>query len=145
MPLAIRPATLDDLDGLLALYRALNPEDPPLSPELARARLTSLLAMPGFVFVGALDGQLVSTATLFILPNLTRGGRPYGLIENVVSLTAHRGQGFGKAVVAAAVEAGRQADCYKVMLMTGRTDPSVHAFYRACGLEASKQGFQIRF
>jgi GNAT superfamily N-acetyltransferase len=145
MPLSIRPATFDDLAGLLALYRALNPDDPRLSPETAEARMRALLAMPGSVFVGDLGGDLVSTATLFILPNLTRGGRPYGLIENVVSLASHRGQGFGKAVVAAAIEAGRQADCYKVMLMTGRPDPAVYAFYQACGMAASKQGFQIRF
>jgi len=30
------------------------------------------------------------------------------------------------------------------MLMTGRTDAAVHGFYRQCGLEASKQGLQIR-
>lgn len=145
MAFSTRRAAVHDLDGLLALYRALNPDDPELTRESAEARLNALLAMPGGVFVGDLDGLLVSTATLFILPNLTRGGRPYGLIENVVSLPTHRGQGFGKAVVTAAIEAGRQSDCYKVMLMTGRPDPAVYAFYQACGMTASKQGFQVRF
>jgi GNAT superfamily N-acetyltransferase len=145
MTFITRSATIEDLDGLLALYRDLNPSDPQLSPDIAQARLTALLAMPGNVFVGDLDGMLVSTATLFILPNMTRGGRPYGLIENVVSLSTYRGQGFGKAVVTAAIKAGQQADCYKVMLMTGRPDPAVYAFYQACGMTASKQGFQIRF
>lgn len=145
MAFSTRRAAIHDLDGLLALYRTLNPDDPELTREIAEARLNALLAMPGGVFVGDLDGLLVSTATLFILPNLTRGGRPYGLIENVVSLPPHRGQGFGKAVVAAAIEAGRQADCYKVMLMTGRADPAVYTFYQACGMTASKQGFQVRF
>jgi GNAT superfamily N-acetyltransferase len=145
MAFITRSATIEDLDGLLTLYRDLNPDDPQISPEIAAARLNAVLAMPGGVFVGDLDRLLVSTATLFILPNMTRGGRPYGLIENVVSLSAYRGEGFGKAVVAAAIEAGREADCYKVMLMTGRADPAVYAFYQACGLTASKQGFQIRF
>ncbi|MDH6266979.1 GNAT superfamily N-acetyltransferase [Rhizobium sp. SG_E_25_P2] len=145
MAFITRSATIEDLDGLLALYRDLNPSDPQLSPDIAQARLTALLAMPGNVFVGDLDGLLVSTATLFILPNMTRGGRPYGLIENVVSLSTYRGQGFGKAVVTAAIKVGQQADCYKVMLMTGRPDPAVYAFYQACGMTASKQGFQIRF
>lgn len=145
MAFSTRRAAIHDLDGLLTLYRALNPDDPELTREIAEARLNALLAMPGGVFVGDLNGLLVSTATLFILPNLTRGGRPYGLIENVVSLSAHRGKGFGKAVVAAAIEAGRQADCYKVMLMTGRPDPAVYAFYQACGMTASKQGFHVRF
>ncbi|MCV3764826.1 GNAT family N-acetyltransferase [Rhizobium sp. TRM95796] len=145
MAFVARNATMEDLDGLLALYRDLNPGDPRLSPEVAEARLSAMLAMPGGVFVGDLDGLLVSTATLFVLPNMTRGGRPYGLVENVVSLSTHRGHGYGKAVVKAVIDAGREADCYKVMLMTGRPDPAVHAFYRACGLTASKQGFQIRF
>lgn len=36
------------------------------------------------------------------------------------------------------------ADCYKVMLMTGRGSAKVHRFYESCGFIQNKTGFQIR-
>ena len=43
-----------------------------------------------------------------------------------------------------AVEAAFAANCYKVMLLTGRQRPEVHAFYESCGFVQNKTGFQIR-
>jgi ribosomal protein S18 acetylase RimI-like enzyme len=81
---------------------------------------------------------------LIVIRNLTGGGRPYGLIENVVTHAAYRGRGFGKQILYAAVAAAWRADCYKVMLMTGSKEPSTLAFYTAVGFEQSKAGFQVR-
>lgn len=79
-----------------------------------------------------------------MIPNLTRGGKPYALIENVVTHANHRGAGFGRMALNAAVERAWEADCYKVMLMTGSKQPSTLAFYKAAGFEQSKTGFQVR-
>jgi GNAT superfamily N-acetyltransferase len=87
---------------------------------------------------------LTSSCTLVVIPNLTRSGQPYGLIENVVTHSTYRGRGFGKQILQAAVEAAWKADCYKVMLMTGSKRPSTLAFYAAAGFEQNKTGFQIR-
>ena len=145
MTLTIRAAEPTDLDGLLTLYRQLNPTDPVLPVDVARARFEEMLNRPGLmVFCGFIDGQLATTCVLHILPNLTRGGAPYALIENVVTDNAHRRKGLGQAIVQAAAEAGLERGCYKVMLMTGRDDPGVHAFYKNCGFSQSKTGFQIR-
>jgi len=75
---------------------------------------------------------------------LTRGGKPYALIENVVTRADFRNRGFGKLVLQAAMERVWEADCYKVMLMTGSKKPSTLSFYMAVGFEQSKTGFQIR-
>ncbi len=37
---------------------------------------------------------MVATCTLVVIPNLTRGGTPYALIENVVTHTDHRNKGY---------------------------------------------------
>ena len=79
-----------------------------------------------------------------VVPNLTRSGRPYGLIENVVTHADHRVRGYGKQLLQAAITAAWDADCYKVMLMTGSKEPSTLAFYASAGFEQSKTRFQVR-
>lgn len=144
-PMVIRHALSGDLPQLLALYPHLNPSDPIPSLEVAHRRLEVLQKYPGSaVFIGIVDASTIASCTLVVIPNLTRGGQPYGLIENVVTHAQHRGRGYGKQVLRAAVMAAWDADCYKVMLMTGSKDPATLAFYASAGFEQSKTGFQVR-
>ncbi|MCF4130111.1 GNAT family N-acetyltransferase [Methylobacterium sp. SyP6R] len=143
--LVVRTADHADLPRLLDLYIHLNPDDARCSPEDAGTVLDHLLRYDGsVVLVGAIGEALVTTCTLVVIPNLTRGGKPYALIENVVTHADHRGMGFGQTVLRAAVERAWEARCYKVMLMTGSKKPSTLAFYEAAGFEQSKTGFQVR-
>ncbi|CAN7413314.1 GNAT family N-acetyltransferase [Agrobacterium tumefaciens] len=143
--IALREAGPGDLPGLLELYQSLNPSDPELTTHEAGAPFAAMLNQPGLtVFLAMHDGQAVATATLLVVPNLTRAARPYALIENVVTLEALRGRGYGRMVVRHAIEAAFAVNCYKVMLLTGRDDPAVHAFYESCGFVQNKTGFQIR-
>ncbi len=143
--IAIRTAQSDDLDALLSLYQELNSDDDLLQADLVREKYAAILSHPGLTIFVALDAETpVATTSLVVIPNLTRGGRPYALIENVVSAISHRGQGYGKAVVCHAIEAAWQAGCYKAMLLKGRTDPAIHRFYESCGFVQNKTGFQVR-
>ncbi|EJN11021.1 sortase-like acyltransferase [Bradyrhizobium sp. YR681] len=144
-PLVIRAAAPSDLPQLLALYRHLDPQDENPSLDLAAERLARLHNLRvSAVLIGLSENSVVASCTLVVIPNLTRAGRPYGLIENVVTNAAFRGCGYGKQMLEAAVAAAWQADCYKVMLMTGSKKPSTLAFYASAGFEQSKTGFQIR-
>jgi GNAT superfamily N-acetyltransferase len=144
-PICIRPAQQSDLQSLLSLYSELNRDDDLLQPDLVREKYTAILTHPGLTIFLALDAETpVATTTLVVIPNLTRGGRPYALIENVVSAPSHRGQGYGRAVVRQAIQAAWEAGCYKAMLLTGRSDPAIHKFYEACGFLQNKTGYQIR-
>lgn len=141
----IRSAGQDDLAALLDLYQHLTPGDARASPEAARAIFTSFTADgQNRIFLGECDGELASSCTLVIIANLTRGGRPYALIENVVTHPGFRHRGLGRQLLAAATAAAWQAGCYKIMLMTGSRDPAVLDFYRRAGFEQSKTGFQKR-
>lgn len=83
-------------------------------------------------------------ATLHVIPNLTFGGRAYAIVENVVTLRAYRGQGFGAAVMEAVVEAAWAANAYKVMLLTGKT-MGAKGFYEKLGFtDQDKYGMTIR-
>jgi GNAT superfamily N-acetyltransferase len=97
----IRRLKQEDLDELLVLYGHLHESDDPL-PERAtvEAIWQKLVSDPGYrCYGGFADGKLVSSCTLTVIPNLTRGCRPYGLIENVVTHGEHRRKGYGKAIL----------------------------------------------
>lgn len=141
----IRPAVAADLPALAALYADLIPDDPPCPPDHAARVLGQLSQWPGCAVLLAEQGDAaLGTCTVLVLPNLTRGGRPYALIENVVTRADQRGRGIGKALLDHACARAFAHDCYKVMLMTGSTDPATLGFYHAAGFQQTKTGFQRR-
>ncbi|QPC94286.1 GNAT family N-acetyltransferase [Mesorhizobium sp. INR15] len=143
--LDIRVVTPTHLPALVALYQHLNPGDASVSPEDAEAILERFAAYPGSVVLGGWhDGELVASCTLVVIPNLTRGGMPYALIENVVTAASRRKNGFGRALLERAVSIAWEQGSYKVMLLTSSTDPATLAFYRGAGFEQNKTGFQVR-
>ena len=143
--LTIRAANQSDLPSLLGLYKHLHPSDEIMSLETAGNILTQVLRYPGSaIFLGLRDDAVVTTCTLIVVPNLTRGGTPYALIENVVTDEKHRKRGYGEAILKTAISAAWGHDCYKVMLLTGSRDPATLRFYEGVGFEQSKTGFQAR-
>jgi len=138
----LRDLGVTDLDALVQLYQHLNAGDAPPAPEAVRA----VFAHPGLRHFGLVDGgQLVASCNLAVIPNLTRGGRSYGVIENVVTHADHRDRGHGRAVIRHALEEAWKAGCYKVVLTTSRKDPAVWAFYERCGFDGGdKRAFVIR-
>lgn len=142
----IRRAAPSDLTGLLDLYQHLNPNDSRVPEADAASAWQAMLGSDLIrLIVAEEDGLLVSSCMLVIVPNLTRGARSFGVIENVVTHAAYRGRGLGRAVLAAAVEAAWQADCYKVMLATGSRQGSTWRFYEGAGFSrATKTHFEVR-
>ena len=142
----LRPARLADLPGIQALYLHLNAEDPPADPAKAGPAWESLLHSGlTTVLVAETGGELVASCTLVVIPNISRGARPYALIENVVTHAGHRRKGLGHAVLAAALDRAWEAGCYKVMLATGSTEEGTLRFYEGAGFErGGKTFFQIR-
>jgi GNAT superfamily N-acetyltransferase len=140
----IRKLREDDLDQLLLLYQHLHSTDAPL-PEISAIKRVwdEIQSNPGYhYFGGFIQNQLVSSCTLTVIPNLTRGCAPYGLIENVVTHPEHRNKGFGKAILAQALGTAWSCNCYKVMLLTGRKDPATLRFYASAGFNGEeKQAF----
>jgi GNAT superfamily N-acetyltransferase len=133
-----------ELDELLALYKHLHDsDDPSPAPSVVRAVWDRIQSDPSQCYFGAyLDGRLVSSCVLSVIPNLTRGCRPYGLIENVVTHGDYRRRGFGRSVLQAALTHAWGLDCYKVMLLTGRKTESVFRFYESAGFDRNaKQAF----
>ncbi len=141
----IRPAVDHDLPDMIALYRHLHPDEH-LEAAKAQAAWSSLLSS-GFttVIVAQCDDRLVSSCTLAIVPNLSRGGRSYGVIENVVTDAAYRQRGLGRRVLGHALTLAWRADCYKVVLATGSQLESTLRFYEGAGFRrGGKTYFEVR-
>jgi len=142
----VRSAAERDLPEVLNLYRHLHPHDPQLETAAAE-RVWSTLLTSGFmtVIVAQAAERLVSSCTLAIVPNLSRGGRSYGVIENVVTHADYRRLGLARRVLAHALDHAWQADCYKVLLATGSKQESTLRFYEGAGfLRGGKTYFEVR-
>ena len=142
----IRRAIESDLDGLLVLYRALRPTDPALPPARANELLAQLLAREDVdIMVCDLDCQLVATCMLAMIPNLASGGQPIGVIEHVITLASHRGQGLAKLLLTQTLARAWQLNCCKVMLLSGAQREDAHKLYAAVGFDGdTERGFVIK-
>ena len=140
--LVLRAADPADRDALRALMAELHPDEQS-APDRVDAEL---IGHPGVtVLLAVADGTTRATCTLAILPNLSRGGRPWAAIGNVVTAASHRRQGLGRAVLAEAVRLAREAGCYKIHLATGSRRESTLAFYESAGFtRGAKTYFEIR-
>ena len=146
MALLIRDLVFSDLDELLALYHDLNPADDALPPRpTIEETWRAILDDSTQIYVGGfIDGKLASACNAAVIRNLTRGVRPYAVVENVVTATKYRRHGFGSAVLQALLERCRARNCYKIMLLSGMNRADAHAFYVSNGFDSTaKQAFVI--
>ncbi|MGV0104398.1 GNAT family N-acetyltransferase [Nostoc sp. DSM 114160] len=142
--ITVRLITRDELPQLLALYKHLNPVDAPLpTDDVLQSIWDGILHDPRLYYIVAdVDNQLVATCNLTIVPNLTRGARPYGIIENVVTHLDFRQQGLGTQVLHYALTLAWQQQCYKVMLLSGSKREKTLHFYENAGFKRGvKTGF----
>lgn len=133
---SVRLACFSDLPSLMALFAAS--EVSAAAQPMARAESIwrESLAQPGlYVFVSDDGARIGATCMLVTSPNLLRGGRRHGFLENVLSHPELRGQGHGRAVVEAALAHAWSVDCHHVLMQSGRADPKVHQFYERLGFK----------
>jgi ribosomal protein S18 acetylase RimI-like enzyme len=142
----VRSATQHDLPKVLNLYQHLHPHEPQLEIIKAERVWMTLLASSFMTVIVAQTAELlVSSCTLAIVPNLSRDGRSYGVIENVVTHAEYRKLGLGRRVLAHALEIAARADCYKVHLATGSKRETTLRFYEGAGFHrGGKTYFEVR-
>ncbi|KLK88404.1 GCN5 family acetyltransferase [Methanoculleus sediminis] len=130
----VREAVEEDLDAVLFLYTHMHDADEKADNRALRTAWREILADPRTrLFLLEHKGVPVSSCVLHILPNLTRGARPYGLVENVVTRREFRNRGFGTALLNHALECAWKESCYKVILLTGRREQNVFRLYEKAG------------
>ena len=107
-----------------------------------RAALQALQSDPrSTCLVLEVDGRVEGTLTLYILPNLSHGGRPAAIVENVVLDGPSRGRGYGRLLMQEAEARAKAHGCYRVALTSNRRRTAAHRFYEGIGYAPSHQGF----
>jgi N-acetylglutamate synthase-like GNAT family acetyltransferase len=137
MDVLIREAEKKDLKAVLELYKQLHPLDLPVPSESRLAGIWAQIRSSPLLhcYVAERQGRIAATAMLAVVPNLTRGGRPYGLIENVVTDQAFRRRGIGRELLRHLMQDAERLGCYKLMVLTDVHRPGVLDFYRAAGFK----------
>ena len=142
----VREIKENELNQLLELYTHLHESGVPGESEhLAQTWQTILQDENHHIVVKIVDDKIVSSCVCVIIPNLTRGIRPYAFIENVVTHKDYRGRGYAKECLNFAAEIAKQMNCYKMMLLTGSKEESTLNFYKSAGYNCTDKTAFIRW
>lgn len=134
----VREARENELREILELYLHLHEKSvPEMDDYLKNTWETIMRDENHHIIVLEADGKLVSSCVCVIIPNLTRGIRPYAFVENVVTHADYRGRGYATECLRYAEQIARTAGCYKMMLLTGSKEEKTLNFYRNAGYNST--------
>lgn len=140
--ISVRPGNVDDLDALVKLLRQLHP-DFPTDSDKAEGVLAAMLCQEGrTILVAASGAEVVGTADLLLVANLTHAASPWAIVENVVVDSAIRRGGVGRALMTEVLDRATQACCYMVQLVSLKHRTAAHRFYNQIGFEPVGEGFR---
>ena len=139
----IRKANISDLENILILYQELFPNDHPIESSKAAKTLNEILENKTMTLL-LLEHQneIVSSCVLITVPNLTRGCRPFSIIENVITKSSHRKKGLASHLLKYAMQLAKDNGAYKISIQTGSNKEETLRFYENLGLvKGSKIAF----
>jgi N-acetylglutamate synthase-like GNAT family acetyltransferase len=139
----IRLVQIEDYNQLHGLLRQLNPANPETTEVEYKVFKEIIESKSLDIIVAENEGNLLASCYVNLIPNMTRGGRPYVVVENVITDLAYRNGGIGKALITRALDLAWEENCYKVMLMSRGKDAAVKAFYKKCGFTSDEKQAHI--
>ncbi len=142
----IRIATIDDLEGVLNLYKELRPLDPDLELNFANEKWSQIINdTQTYIIVAEIDGELASTCSLSINYSIANGARPFSIIEHVITSDKFRRQGLSRKVLKFANSLAWENNCCKVMLLSGEQLKGAHTLYESVGFKSGiEKAFVIK-
>lgn len=130
--LRIEPATMEDLPAMTDLLYELFSHERDFKPnkEKQRRGLQLILENPsrGRIFVLRNDQKIIGMINLLITISTAEGGFVL-LLEDLVVLPEHRGQGYGTKLLQHAVEFARQKKFLRITLLTDKPNVKAREFY----------------
>ncbi|MDP2343820.1 MAG: GNAT family N-acetyltransferase [Deltaproteobacteria bacterium] len=147
MTVKIRDAVVDDVPGIVSLLSQLDlpgEERERGSDDDAYSRAFAAIAADPrqSLLVAVDDDDVVGTATLVVIPNLSHGGRPVAQLESVVVDRAWRGTRIGERLVDECLARAQVAGCFRVQLTSRNERTAAHRFWVRCGFTPTHTGFK---
>ncbi|WP_447895390.1 N-acetyltransferase family protein [Vreelandella sp. GE22] len=149
MALHYRLASLDDLEGLVALLAAdpLGSQREDVSMPLNESYIEAFKAIEAdpnnLLLIAELDGRLAGMLQLTFTPYLTHQGGWRASIEGVRIHEAFRGQGYGEKMFAHAIALAKEKGCHVLQLASDKQRPDAIRFYEKIGFKATHEGFKL--
>lgn len=139
----IRKATAGDLREVIRLQGQLSDAgEAGISEEDASRIFARMETYPdNVVFVAELEGRIAGTFTLLVMDKLGHGGKPAGVVEDVVVDEELRGRGIGAEMMRFALDYCRGRGCYKLALSSNVRRTEAHDFYEGLGFR--RHGFSF--
>ena len=134
----VREIQYGEQKELLKLYLSLHEDSIPEQSETLEKVWNEIINDKNHhLLVNVIDEKIVSSCVCVIIPNLTRGIRPYAFVENVVTLEKYRGHGYATECLNYAKTLAKKSSCYKIMLLTGSKEEKTLNFYRKAGYNST--------
>ncbi len=134
----IREALKEDLNKILELYLFLHNDEKFDNTEHLKDVWEEIFNDKNHhIIVNDIGGKIVSSCVCVIIPNLTRNGRPYAFVENVVTHIEYRNKGYATECLNYAKEIAINNNCYKMMLLTGSKRQTTLDFYKNAGYNSN--------
>lgn len=140
--ISVRPANVDDLDAVVKLLGQLH-SNFPTDSDKAEDVFAGMLRQDGrTILVAVSGGEVVGTADLLLVTNLTHAASPWAIVENVVVDSATRRGGVGRALMTEVLDRATQGGCYMLQLVSLKHRSAAHSFYKEIGFEPVAEGFR---
>jgi len=138
--IAIRAATLSDLDALTNLLQILFAIEADFACDQSRQRRGLELLLTGeraCVLVAEAEGYVIGMATGQVTISTAEGG-PALLIEDVVVAEAWRGRGTGRLLLAALAGWAEERGIGRLQLLADRNNQPALDFYQRLGWQGTE-------
>lgn len=136
----VRLAQKVDIDAILALQTQIYRIDK--VAQNSHETLEAQLSNPSCkVLVAIVDGKIIGTATIYFVDVAARG-KPYALLEGLVTDKSQRGKGYGSQLFKKTIEIAKSKNCYKMIFTSGMDRAEAHKFYENLGF--AKWGYEFR-
>ena len=133
----IRSAELSDVSDLCELLAILFEQEIEFKPNHAAqiAGLTEIIKNReiGKILVIEKDSKIIGMVNLLYTISTALGSR-VAILEDMVVIKEHRGEGLGTALLKAAIQEAKEVGCKRITLLTDNGNVAAHNYYK-------KQGF----
>lgn len=142
----IRRCAGTDLDSIRLIHAAHAEEALAAASPVETATWGRMMATGDLtVYIAESDGTPAGTATVMLMPNITRACAPTAFIEAVVVVPSLRRRGIARSILKRVISDARSAGCDKVQLLSHKRhhDDGAHDLYRGLGFAPEAEGFRL--